>query len=434
MAELEIKDSNGNVLQNGDTVLVVKDLKVKGSSSGLKRGTKVKNIRLSTHNSRMDGKCTYRAPIGYLNEGNMDHKPFDPDRAPLVKELFELYATGDWSLADLMAHANKVGLTAPPMRRKRTQAEMLSDDDIKLEKVTSPIRQGYMAQILKNKFYIGLVRGVDGEWVDSISHEPLVSVKVFSQVQKHLEKKKVSTHYTEKIDYPLRVAVRCADCNRIYTPYEKKGILYYYSRCKDECENKTKNWKFDDIADKVKGLIDSLHFTENELEKMDSRAGTDIALLEHRRLKEFEQMDRQKKTVREELAYLRAQRLPLLKSGAYTPEAIVSEQTQLEAKLETLRQEEAVSEEAMRELIKEVVTLSELIKNVVPVYDFATPQEKEQIIKVIFSELYISHNTLQYKLKKGFETFDKRIDVLCGPTRARTSAAGFGDQNSTTKL
>ena len=145
-------------------------------------------------------------------------------------------------------------------------------------------------------------------------------------------------------------------------------------------------------------------------------------------------MDRQKKVVREELAYLRANRLPLLKSGAYTPDAIVAEQTKLEAKLETLRQEETISEEAMREMIQEVVKLSELIKNVVPVYDFATPQEKEQIIKVIFSELYISQNVLQYKLKKGFETFDKRIDVLCGSTRTRTSDVGFGDRNFTTKL
>lgn len=41
-----IKDSNGTVLQNGDTVTVIKDLKVKGSSSVIKVGTKVKNIRL----------------------------------------------------------------------------------------------------------------------------------------------------------------------------------------------------------------------------------------------------------------------------------------------------------------------------------------------------------------------------------------------------
>ncbi len=41
-----IKDVNGNILNDGDSVTVVKDLKVKGSSSSIKIGTKVKNIRL----------------------------------------------------------------------------------------------------------------------------------------------------------------------------------------------------------------------------------------------------------------------------------------------------------------------------------------------------------------------------------------------------
>ncbi len=40
------KDANGNILHDGDTVTVIKDLKVKGSSSVVKQGTKVKNIRL----------------------------------------------------------------------------------------------------------------------------------------------------------------------------------------------------------------------------------------------------------------------------------------------------------------------------------------------------------------------------------------------------
>ncbi|WP_180105804.1 MULTISPECIES: zinc ribbon domain-containing protein YjdM [unclassified Acinetobacter] len=43
--QLVIKDANGNVLIDGDTVTVVKDLKIKGSSSVVKVGTKVKNIR-----------------------------------------------------------------------------------------------------------------------------------------------------------------------------------------------------------------------------------------------------------------------------------------------------------------------------------------------------------------------------------------------------
>ncbi len=43
---LIVKDSNGNVLKDGDSVVIIKDLKVKGASSPLKVGTKVKNIKL----------------------------------------------------------------------------------------------------------------------------------------------------------------------------------------------------------------------------------------------------------------------------------------------------------------------------------------------------------------------------------------------------
>jgi protein PhnA len=61
-AEPVIRDANGNVLANGDTVTVIKDLKVKGAPTALKAGTKVKNITLITdatdgHNisCRIDG-------------------------------------------------------------------------------------------------------------------------------------------------------------------------------------------------------------------------------------------------------------------------------------------------------------------------------------------------------------------------------------------
>ncbi|MDT8282491.1 MAG: zinc ribbon domain-containing protein YjdM [Gammaproteobacteria bacterium] len=51
-----IKDSNGNILQDGDTVTVIKDLKVKGSSSVVKVGTRVKNIRLVDGDHNIDCK------------------------------------------------------------------------------------------------------------------------------------------------------------------------------------------------------------------------------------------------------------------------------------------------------------------------------------------------------------------------------------------
>lgn len=48
-SDLQIKDAVGNLLQDGDTVTVMKDLKIKGSSQVVKIGTKVKNIRLLEH-------------------------------------------------------------------------------------------------------------------------------------------------------------------------------------------------------------------------------------------------------------------------------------------------------------------------------------------------------------------------------------------------
>jgi len=51
-----VRDSNGNVLQDGDTVTVIKDLKVKGSSSSIKVGTKVKNIRIIEGDHDIDCK------------------------------------------------------------------------------------------------------------------------------------------------------------------------------------------------------------------------------------------------------------------------------------------------------------------------------------------------------------------------------------------
>jgi len=55
-AEPEVRDANGNVLANGDSVVLIKDLKVKGSSTTLKMGTKVKSIRLVTGDHEVDCK------------------------------------------------------------------------------------------------------------------------------------------------------------------------------------------------------------------------------------------------------------------------------------------------------------------------------------------------------------------------------------------
>lgn len=53
---MEVKDSNGTLLAEGDSVKLIKDLKVRGSSATLKRGTVVKNIRLTDDAEEIEGK------------------------------------------------------------------------------------------------------------------------------------------------------------------------------------------------------------------------------------------------------------------------------------------------------------------------------------------------------------------------------------------
>lgn len=66
--ELKVLDSNGNPLQNGDSVIVIKDLPVKGMPRPVKAGTKVKNIRLTDGDHNIDCKIEGFGSMGLKSE------------------------------------------------------------------------------------------------------------------------------------------------------------------------------------------------------------------------------------------------------------------------------------------------------------------------------------------------------------------------------
>lgn len=65
---LVVKDANGNLLSDGDTVTVIKDLKIKGSSQVVKVGTKVRNIRLVEGDHDIDCKIDGIGPMKLKSE------------------------------------------------------------------------------------------------------------------------------------------------------------------------------------------------------------------------------------------------------------------------------------------------------------------------------------------------------------------------------
>ncbi len=67
-AGYKVLDANGNELQNGDSVIIVKDLPVKGAPKPLKAGTKVKNIRLTDGDHNIDCRIEGFGSMGLKSE------------------------------------------------------------------------------------------------------------------------------------------------------------------------------------------------------------------------------------------------------------------------------------------------------------------------------------------------------------------------------
>jgi site-specific DNA recombinase len=377
-------------------------------------------VTLVTRENRRKGMCTYRAPVGYLNLGTMENKPFDPERAPFITKMFQLADEG-WSLMDISKWATEQGFTMAPTRKRRSKEEILSDEEkdepSKAEKLCLPPKYTTIQKILRNRFYTGMIMDENGIWIKSNSHEELVDIERFERVQENLTKKNKSKKYDMPLDHPFRKQFICNDCKRSYTPYPKKGNLYLGSRCRTDCTNVNKSFNVDFISENVAKIIQGMHFTDDELEIIDARASTDIALLENKRQDQIEQAERKKKKLREDLAYLRTNKITLLKTGAYSPEVIVSEETRLENEIKDLIVEEHTSEIAMQETMKDVFKLSELLKNLIPYWEYANPHQKEGILRIIFSELSIYENNLYYQVTLAFKPFETRLFSLCARER-----------------
>lgn len=393
--------------------------------------TTSEKVTLATRHSREKGLCTYRAPVGYLNEGNMDWKPHDPERAPIILRCFELAKTGEWSLSDLARWAIAEGFTMPPQRRRRTREEILADDDdqerndLKLCRLPTA---NSIHKVLTNPFYTGRVRGNDGLWVKSASHEALVSDKLFDAVQMQLRKRNTSKHYTAALDLPLRGKVRCRMCRHVYTPYMQKGITYYGARCRTACPNPLKHYNFDFIAGAVGKHLSALSLTEDELAELDTRTDSQAAQYERELTSRRESNERKRKKLREDLAYLDEHRLEILKSGVYSLESYADEERKIDHELRTLDARDAQDDASLADVVRDTVELSELLKSLTVLYEKATPHEKEEIIAEVFSELTFDGETLQCSYQTDLQVLESRFVALGAPGGIRTPNDGSEDR------
>src|SRR5437870_5574892 len=152
------------------------------------------------------GFYPFRAPIGYLDQGTAKLKIHDPVRAPLLREAFKLYSGGRSSLPLLAQEMFRRGL------RNHNGG---------------PVTINGLATILKNPFYIGLMRIYKTGQTFRGNHEPLIETGIFEKVQAVLAGKRVDRSKSHVSTYSR--IVRCDTCRYSLIAERQKGRVYY--RC-----------------------------------------------------------------------------------------------------------------------------------------------------------------------------------------------------------
>lgn len=215
-----------------------------------------KNVKRSQKYNREAGLWQCLAPIGYLNAKDDKRKStliLDPERAPIIKQIFEEYASGIHSLKSVWLSATEKGLQSkePNYNRKSKNYGKIC-----------PISKNKIHDILTNPFYYGAMyiacEEIDEKTKKPIktyyklikhAYEPIISKDLFDKVQKVLKTRKKEKFCKEQkyagIPFIFRGLITCK-CGCTITPehHKKGGKEYVYLRCshqKGTCEQKLVN-------------------------------------------------------------------------------------------------------------------------------------------------------------------------------------------------
>lgn len=153
------------------------------------------------------GIWPFSAPLGYANNGGGQLKTIDPIKGPLVREAFDLYASGEYTMKSIRLQLFERGLRTTKNK---------------------PLSKNTFTAVFNNPFYYGVLPLRSSGEAFLGNHEPLVSKTVFDQVQNVL-KGRVWRKGKSRHVFAYRRRIRCAACKWRLIGERQKGHVYY--RC-----------------------------------------------------------------------------------------------------------------------------------------------------------------------------------------------------------
>jgi site-specific DNA recombinase len=342
------------------------------------------------------GVYPFEAPTGYLDNGRGQLKTIDPVKGPFIKNAFQSYASGKYTLQSLTEKMSTLGLY-------NLRGGKIS--------ITS------MSKILNNPFYAGIMR-VKGQTFKG-RHEPLISPDLYKQVQRVLQGK-LSTR-TIKHNFLFRRLIKCSECQYSTIGEKQKGYTYYRCHTKD-CPTKT--IRQDRVEDKLIKLLQRIQLTPMEFE-------TSMIVLRETDLDWEKEQQKAKKSLRIREGQLE-QKLDRL-TDAYVGNLIDKNlferrKQRLLFDLQDLSHKKQRSSLDVSDLKEFARDFLEQLKSVANSYQNVIHEEKREIVETITSNLSALGRNVCITMRSPFLELLNRPQIASGDPeryRPRTCTAHF---------
>lgn len=348
----------------------------------------IRNLREETkkgfYGRLKQGLYPMPARIGYLDQGKGLPKALDPAQAPLVKEAFELYATGLWSLNNLVEEMYARGL-----RNKQGG------------KVT---RNG-LSTLLHNPFYAGLVRVKRTGEIYPGAHEPLIPQTLFQRTQAVLDGKNVEKHHRHS--FLFRKHVTCAQCEKTLIPELQKGYAYYRCQVKP-CPQKTIREEL--VEEAFMDKLQLLQFSEYELEYLSETLQDDGSA-------ELSRLEQHEKGLKLQLGQLKERLSKLADAyldGTLDREIFINKKNDLLVEEQLLKERLRDAEGDGKRTVGKVSKILEQANSLYLSYKDGLFAEKRELVRSTTSNFLVEQKNVSVKLYYPFHLVAARQRETCG--------------------
>lgn len=342
------------------------------------------NTKKALEENLAQGRPTGKLPVGYLNQrvdlGGKERAKgvIDIQKAPLVKEAFELYSTGTYSFKKLAKLMREKGLTTKGKGG--------------LER---PISKSHIERMLKDPIYYGIYRVKEVDYPHNFGN--IISKELFDVCQDVKEgKSRYAERYRDK-EYIFKGLLRCKKCGRMFSTYTTKG--HNYAQCnssKDECGNVNVSEKI--LLEQLKSYLEGLVIPPEYMEEI---IGDIKRISKEKRKFEDEQVERIDKRLKEldkELDTL----LDFALKKSITQDMYNKKAMELKDEQEALQQKKNRYFDASINYGKVVTDLVSITSRAWEIFKSSKVDRKRQLLGMLTSNLEVDDKKLYIELKSPF--------------------------------